>query len=91
MPLNLGQLNSEVIMEKGKIIEYVIQALPHTNQISDIDITMETSAIRFKWRGLVLRVSKDLYVEEISEGTLCRSNAAILFEELLKRVKYSHL
>jgi hypothetical protein len=73
-------------MNNSKLIELVLNALPYSNQINDIDMT-EDSAVRFTWRRNRFRISSTLHVEEVDGGLLAGSNIAIMFEALLKRAK----
>lgn len=67
-----------------KLLEAVISSLPYSNQIKDLDLSSEASAIRFTWRGARYRVSNGLYVEEVRNSSLAGSDIAILMQDLLR-------
>lgn len=69
---------------QGQVIERVIKALPHPDQIINIDVTSERSAVRFAWRGITYRVSLGLMVEEVGNGVLIGSDRAMLIDRLIK-------
>lgn len=73
-------------MNNSKIIELVLNALPHSNQINDIDMA-EDGVVRFSWRGERFRVSETLHVDQVDGCMLARDNIAIIFQELLKKAK----
>lgn len=66
-------------------LELVIHALPYSNQIKNINMDGEEEAIRFDWRGNRYRVSTTSFnVEEVGDGVLSSTSAAILMQKLLK-------
>lgn len=74
-------------MTHEKVLEKVIKKIPFPETISDIDITSEEDAVRFSWRGDLVRfrVTKTFSVEEVEDGFLGSNNLTIMLEALLRR------
>lgn len=72
-------------MTKEKLIETIVGGLPYPHQMRDIDISSETEAVRFNWRGVRYRVGFSLHVEEVGDGILRGSDCAILMQAVLTR------
>ena len=66
-----------------KLLEQIIQALPYSSQIIDIDLSC-LGEVRFTWRTQRFRVTESLMVEEVQGCLLSGSNIAILLESLLR-------
>jgi hypothetical protein len=62
----------------------ILAAIPHPDQVRDIDLGCEGEAVQFSWRGHRFRVPNSLFVVEVEGGTLPRTDLAILLEALLK-------
>lgn len=73
------------MLTHSKIIELLIKALPYPDQIKDIDISSESGAVRFTWRGNRFRVDGELYTNEANEGFLIGSDLAILLRQCLNQ------
>lgn len=72
-------------MSHASTIELIVAALPHPDQIRNIDLGIAKD-IRFDWRGVRWCVSTEgLDVEEVKGGMLCGSVGAMLMRELLRR------
>lgn len=69
---------------QAQIIERLIRAIPHTHQITDLDIDTEGSCVRFKWRGTHFRVTGNLDVDELEGSCLIGSDKAILLRQCLR-------
>lgn len=74
-------------MKSTTLLEAVIAAIPYANQITDI--ALEDEDVRFNWRGGRYRVSGNGSVEEVKDGLLRGSDAAILVERLIKVKAFS--
>lgn len=73
-------------MNKEKLLEIIISAIPFSNQIKDINFENE-NAIRFTWREIRFRVTDSLFVEEVEfDGMLIKSSLSILLEKLITQV-----
>jgi len=72
------------MQQNTKILEKVIRAVPYPAQIKEIDLVSEDTAIRFRWRGDVYRVSETLGVETCDRGCLVGSDIAILMQALIQ-------
>lgn len=73
------------IIDKNKLMELIIKALPYSEQIKNLDLSGEENAIRFEWRGDIYRVTFTLFVEEKQGKFLSGTNSALLLEALLTR------
>jgi len=73
-------------MSNSEILEMVLNSLPYTNQISDIDFSGKNE-IRFSWRGARFRVNETLHVEEVKGVIFAGSNSALLFQSLLEKTR----
>lgn len=71
---------------KAKLIELVIRALPHSEQIRSMDIDSEDDAIRFEWRGNPLHLHTSLSANTIGDGVLIGDDFSLLVSALVKRV-----
>ena len=70
-------------MNKSKLIELIVQKLPHPQQIEDWNLSL-VEEIQFTWRGQRFAVrQKSLRVEEIQDSFRAGSNIAIILEGLL--------
>lgn len=70
-------------MTDTEILERVVARLPLPQQITHIEFPSPTE-VRFTWRSARYRVSEHLNVEEVSNGLLSGTDAAILMSALLK-------
>lgn len=70
-------------MTKEEILVKLIKNIPYPNQISDLDLSSESDAIRFTWRSDRFRISLTGSVEQVEKPFLAGSNMAILMETLI--------
>lgn len=71
-------------MTKEKLLEYVNRGFPHSEQITDWDISL-ADQLRFTWRSQRFCVSLDSLTCETIEGNLAAvSDLAILAERAIK-------
>ena len=70
--------------DKSTLIQKIYAKIPYSNQIENLDITSEESAVRFDWRGDRYRVSINGHVEEVGNGILSSSPSAILMQTLIQ-------
>lgn len=70
-------------METAKLIERIYRSVPYPHQVSGLDFTSESGAVRFTWRGATYRVSHTNHVEEVGDGVLIGSDKAILMERII--------
>lgn len=76
------------IESKDKLIELLYKILPYSNQITNLDSTSESEAIRFEWRENKIRLSLSGSCEEINNGCLIGTDLCILLKQLLKITYY---
>ena len=70
---------------KDRLLEIIIRALPYSEQMTKIDTTSESDAIRFSWRSQDFRVTVRLTAETVEPSILVSGDVSILLEALLKR------
>lgn len=71
---------------KEELVTAIIQAIPYSDHISDLDFTTETNAVIFTWRKTnKFRVTISGGVDEVGDGVLIGSDMAILVRELIKK------
>jgi hypothetical protein len=70
-------------MTKDQLTQLVFGCLPYPNQITELDTTKDSDAIRFKWRSTSFRVTTSLFAEEVEGGLLVSSDKAILLKTIL--------
>lgn len=81
--------NDDAVMKRKLVaVLCVLRAMPHPDQVDDIDIHAKPAAVRFTWRGsrfqlAVSAASHSAHVEEVADGMLVRSNVAIMVERLV--------
>ena len=75
-------------MTKAQLVEVIVKAMPHPDQISAWDLDGEDQAVRFSWRGVRFRVSNSLFCETVEGAMLSGGNVAILCDALLRRTAY---
>lgn len=75
----------EDTVTKEKLLEVVIRALPHAEQIRDFDLASEPKAIRFTWRGDRLRVDLDFHTSTVKGHLVTMDSLAIVTQALLQR------
>lgn len=71
-------------LRQTEILNAIIAGMPLPNQIKEIDLSTDSSAVYFTWRGHRLKVSIHFLVEEIEGSISSVSNLCILVEALIK-------
>jgi hypothetical protein len=72
---------------KTLVVEAIFKTIPYPEQIRELDLDGEPSAIRFTWRGIRFRVDyKDrVWTEEVQGKLLSGSNTCLLMDVLLQQ------
>ena len=71
---------------KEELLTAVLKSLPYSDQITELDFSLEERAIRLIWRkSNKFRITLSGEIEEVGDGILIGSDISILFRELLKR------
>jgi hypothetical protein len=70
---------------QSKIVETIYSAMPYASQIRDLNLDLESTAVRFTWRGDTFRVGGNFSVEQCEDGMLKGSSIAIIIGQLLKQ------
>jgi len=78
------------IKSKEQALELVIKAIPYPEQVSDWDLSSETTAIYFTWRKTNRFRFNYPYmsVDEVGNGVLIGSDISILLRKLLQLTLY---
>jgi len=78
---------AEFARDRGGVLELLLKALPHADQICDIKMPDGQDSIQFVWRGQALKVDygTGLAVSSVASNLESSNNVAILIETLLRR------
>ena len=69
---------------RENVLMLIMRAVPHADQIKDLDMTTRPDYIMFTWRGNRYRVDENRRVGEIQDIGIAGSSVAMLMEALLK-------
>lgn len=83
--IELTDLNTRMeIKSQGKAIEYLINAMPYSNQMRDIDLT-RPEAVYFTWRSGRYKIELQTGSVDKVEGMMLRGeDTAILIRRLIE-------
>jgi hypothetical protein len=73
-----------VLVDQNELLSIIVNGLPSGNPMKNFDLSTESNAITFIWRGDKYRVSCDLHVDEVDGQLLRHGSCATLMEQLLK-------